>query len=261
MKKFLLYFLILLLIAILLMKVIAGGIIHHYQLQDADTAAFIVSATCKLLLLSGFYLAFRKEAFFDEKKVFNNNVGVFIVVGILLFLSLRFSLPYVGTLYSWENLAAYYAHCFSVGFSEEVLCRWIIFGLVVAASPQRSAFAQIVIASVIFAFLHIGNLITGSMDILSVLNQIMYAFLMGLFFQGLFVRYRNIILVAVLHALANFHGMYNATFKPDDSSMAEAYSMADVFQTQLIFGIAGIFMLLVLRLTMKTKDVKRLYAV
>lgn len=242
------------------MKFIVRMVIDHYQFRDNDTATFIVYAVGKLLLLTGFYFSFRKEDFFDLRKALKNNVGVLVAAGILLFLSLRFSLPYVGTRYSGGNLTAYYIQCLSTGFMEEFLCRWIIFGLVVAAYPQRRALGQIVMTSGFFALLHIGNLITGRLDIFSVLNQTLFAFLMGLFLQGLFIRYRNIILVTVLHGLANFHGMYNARFKPEDQFMSEGDPMTDVLQTQVFFGIVCFVVLLILRLTMKKEDIKRLYA-
>lgn len=236
-----------------------NGIIHLYQLDDTGTTALIISGAGKLLILLGFYLAFKKEAFFDVKKVLRNNVGVLVVVGLLLFLSLRFSLPYVGIRYSWGNLTAYYTKCFSVGLMEEVLCRWIIFGLVVVAYPKRSVFWQIVITSAIFALLHLGNFITGYLDLFSVLNQIIYAFLLGLLFQGLFIRFRNIILVAVFHGLVNFHGMYNSIFKLEDNSIVEGNPVTDMVQTQIFFGIICLILLLILRFTMKKEDVKRLY--
>lgn len=237
-----------------------NGIIHLYQLDDTGTTALIISGAGKLLILLGFYFAFKKETFFNVKKVLRNNVGVLIVVALLLFLSLRFSLPYIGIRYSWENLTAYYAKCFSVGLMEEVLCRWIIFGLVVVAYPKRSVFGQIVITSAIFALLHMGNLITGYLDIFSVLNQMIFAFLLGLFFQGLLIRFKNIVLVSVLHGLVNFHGMYNTRFKLEDKAMLEGDPITDMIQTQIFFGIICLVLLLILRFTMRKEDIKCLYA-
>lgn len=243
----------------LLMKFMVYGIIHLYRLDDTATLAMIISGAGRLLLLLVFYLSFKKETLFDVKKVSRNQLGVLLVVGILLFLSLRFSIPYIGIRYSWENLTAFYAKCFSVGLMEEVLCRWILFGLVVAAYPKRSAFGQIVLTSAIFALLHLGNLITGYLDIFSVLNQMVFAFLLGLFFQGLLIRFKNIVLVTVLHGLINFHGMYNSVFKLEDHSMIEENSLSDMVQTQLFFGIGCIVLLLILRLTMRKGDIRGLY--
>lgn len=254
------YFILLLVASILLVKFMVNGIIHLYQFPDSGTMAMLISGLGKLLLLLGFCLAFKKETFFDVKKVLRNNVGVLLVVGLLLFLSLRFSIPYIGIRYSWENLTAYYTKCFSVGLMEEVLCRWIIFGLVVVAYPKRSVFWQIVTASAIFALLHIGNLITGYLDIFSVLNQMIFAFLLGLLFQGLLIRFKNIVLVALLHGLVNFHGMYNSVFKLEDNSMLEGNSVTDMVQTQIFFGIICLVLLLILRFTMKKEDIKGLYA-
>jgi membrane protease YdiL (CAAX protease family) len=237
-----------------------SGIVHIYQLDDTGPPALLISGVGRLLLLFGFYLAFKKESFFDLKKILKNNMGVSIVVGLLLFLSLQFSLPYTGIRYSGVNLTAFYIKCFSVGFSEEVLCRWIIFGLVIVAYPQRKVFGQIIIASALFALLHIGNLITGDLDIFSTLNQMLFAFLMGLFLQGLFIRFKNIILIGVLHGLINFHGMYNSIFKLE-TQLLEEDPLMDVIQTQIVFGIMCIVFLFILHLTMKKDDVNRLYAV
>jgi membrane protease YdiL (CAAX protease family) len=261
MKKFLLYFLVLLLASMLLVKFVVNGIIHLYQLDETGTAAMIVSGAGRFLLLLVFYFAFRKEILFDVKKVLRNNVWVLLVAGILLFLSLRFSIPYIGIRYSWENLTAFYTKCFSVGLMEEVLCRWILFGLIVAAYPKRSAFGQIVLTSAIFALLHIGNLITGYLDLFSVLNQMVFAFLLGLFFQGLLIRFKNIIVTVLLHGLVNFHGMYNSVFNLDNSTMTAGNSLSDLVQTQLFFGITCVILLLILRLTMRKGDIRGLYAV
>jgi membrane protease YdiL (CAAX protease family) len=242
------------------MSFIVGGVKHYYQLSDSDTGTFILSAISRLLFSFVFYhFVFKKVTFFDATKVFGNKVGVLIAVGVLLFLSLHFSLSYIGTRYTWEKLTAYYTECFSVGVTEEVLFRWFIFGLIVATYPQKGILGQMVIASAIFALFHIGNLI--GMDIFSVLNQMTFAFGAGLFFQGLFVRYRNIILVSALHGLVDFHGAYYPTFGLKNSAAEESSNLVmDVLQTQILFGIVAFVLLVILRLTMKNEDPKRLYA-
>jgi membrane protease YdiL (CAAX protease family) len=258
MKRKLFYFLGLLLISIVFMILITREISSHYQLSDTST--FILSAISKLVLLFILYrFALKKVTFFDVNKVLKNNTGVWIAVGILLFLSLRFSLPYIGIRYTWEHLMVYYVKYFCVGVTEEVVFRWLIFGLLVAAYPQRGILKQMVIASAIFASFHIGNLI--HMDIFSVLNQMALAFGAGLFFQGLLVRYRNIALISVLHGLVDFHGAYHSTFGLENSAVEESSNLVmDMLQTQLIFWISVLVLLLILRWTMKNEDPKRLYA-
>lgn len=191
-----------------------------------------------------FFLA-KKWTFLKLNRIFKFNIGLYLFVGIILAITLFKTIPLIGIKYSLVDLSANLFLCLCVGLFEEVLFRWIVFGFVVVSLPNMNLFKQILLSSFVFAIFHIVNLLSGRITIYSTINQIELAFVIGLFFQCMFIKFRNIILVVILHGLFNFWGMYNTSLLGVESKVVEEQSefWTSFIPTQFTFLILLAIML------------------
>ena len=106
-----------------------------------------------------------------------------------------------------ELLWLFVFKCLLIGLSEEVLFRGIIFYSLSEYCKKRvnTCFLPVLISSAVFALFHFINLIEGA-NILSVLQQVGYSFLIGAMLAVTLLKTKNIWLCVALHALFDFGG-------------------------------------------------------
>jgi len=126
-------------------------------------------------------------------------------------------------------------YCLSVGFLEEALCRDVIY------TNLRKRYGMIVslfLASTIFGLLHFGNMFHKGMDPLSVVNQVWGAFILGVLFQAIYIRYGNLLLVACVHGCINLLGSYKTLILNERSiTSGGEYEFYPTFLFMLVFFI------------------------
>ena len=107
-----------------------------------------------------------------------------------------------------DLLALFLFKCLLIGLGEEVLFRGVIFDLLLQAFRKKSAalFWSVLVSSVIFALFHFVNLLDGT-DILTVLQQVGYTFLIGAMLAVVLLQTKNLWLCVALHALFDTGGM------------------------------------------------------
>ena len=107
-----------------------------------------------------------------------------------------------------DLLGLFLFKCLLIGLGEEVLFRGIVFdSLLQAFKKKRDAlFWSVLISSVIFALFHFINLLDGA-DILSVLQQVGYSFLIGAMLAVVLLQTKNLWLCVALHTLFDTGGM------------------------------------------------------
>jgi membrane protease YdiL (CAAX protease family) len=175
---------------------------------------FLIVSFVKLILIFFVYYNLRKE----QKKVsslFKNwPVFIFIIV-VVTYLSYSNTQKIIDSkgidVKQYFHLI-YLFESFATGFFEEILCRIFLFYSLVNSNffrIENRTFKSYITISFIFGFCHITNLF--HYDFFSVANQILLAFGLGLIFQLLFSKFRNIIFIASLHSLINYFGMRNTT--------------------------------------------------
>lgn len=109
-----------------------------------------------------------------------------------------------------EFMSPYYlllVECIIVGLFEELLCRYMIFNNFLSKGYKYKK--SIILTSLLFALFHLSNLLSGS-SIYSVINQIEFAFIIGLILQLIFIRTSSLIIIVAIHALINFLGSYSS---------------------------------------------------
>lgn len=145
--------------------------------------------------------------------LFKNKIACFDVVAVLLFLSFDFVSNQISTsgegLTIWDNFT-YLAYSLSVGIFEELYFRVLIFSLLLYSFQGKKYvyLKSIIGTSVIFGLAHIINYFTKDYHIYSSIIQILAGIGLGILFQTILLRFKNIILVIVLHGLFDYLGVY-----------------------------------------------------
>jgi membrane protease YdiL (CAAX protease family) len=116
----------------------------------------------------------------------------------------------------------------------------------------------LIISSVFFALVHLGNLIW--VDALSVISQVFYAFAIGMFFGAIYLRTKTLITPILLHGLMNVSGqIFDAFTSPDFIGQRDMQS-SDIAQTvvqTLIMVIPFLIAALVLLRKVKPEEIEK----
>lgn len=91
---------------------------------------------------------------------------------------------------------------FTAGLMEEVLFRGVIQGYIASRYSGKSPGNICLISALLFAIVHLTNLQYSDLD--GVLQQVVYAFIMGLLFGILLIRTKSIWLLGFVHGAVNF---------------------------------------------------------
>jgi|SRR5690554_316967 len=128
-------------------------------------------------------------------------------------------------LYSLENI--------STGLFEELLCRVALFFAILKQVGKNQLWKAVIITSLFFAVFHFPNMFRPEGVNFSVINQVGYAFGVGLLLQSLFLRLRNLLLVVVLHGLANYWMGFSQLLEPVNSPVVYTATLSEVWSGAL----------------------------
>lgn len=135
--------------------------------------------------------------------------------------------------------------CLTVGIFEELFFRVFVYNYFI--DSENSTIKAILKASVIFGLVHLNNFFTQEPYILSVVNQVIFAFGIGILFQALYIRFQSITLVIMLHSLINYFGSYKSgllNFNIIDAAADTGYSLRDFFTTFAVFSFLIVVLIL-----------------
>lgn len=184
------------------------------QLVERTSLDFLIIAIVKLILTYFIFNCLQS----GQKKISSlfKNWHIFTIIILFIF---YFSYFDTEEIISSNNLKinrslhlSYIIECFSTGFFEEILFRVLIFYTLVNSNlfkTETHVFQSYIATSAVFGLCHLTNLF--HYDLSSVINQIILAFGLGLIFQMLFTKYKNLLFIAALHALINYFGMRSST--------------------------------------------------
>ena len=212
--------------------------ISKYSLSFLAEAFFALMVLIIMLLSKNGYV-------FTEKKV-----GFFksLILGLpILIFSIILLLGNLGTLPSFDlfNTIGVLLFSMAVGVAEEFLCRgWLQNEFLERFSKNRGqVILSIVLSSLIFGFMHIGNIGAGQ-SIFDTLLQIAQATASGMFLGSVYYRSKNIWSVIFLHGFYDFSIMITeanvikdcTTVYNDNSSMFFSIVASIIIMLFWIFG-------------------------
>lgn len=164
-----------------------------------STVLFIVSRFLLVIFVLFIWCKLKKNRF-DYNVVKSKKWLIFSIVLIVICFSI------VTKETNQLEVNGYYLlllECLSVGFLEELLFRYIVFDYFLLKTKKYKK--SILTTSLIFALFHVSNLFSGS-SIYSIINQIEFAFIIGLILQLVFIKTNNLVIISSIHGLINFLG-------------------------------------------------------
>lgn len=209
---------------------------------------FLASILFKAMLVVGVIIILNKNVFINVE-FYRNKLLLPICLVFLVF-----SLIHAHRLVNLQSspvsnvrFILYFIHCLITGFYEEFLFRLLIFGMVSAyllSLHKQSIFKSVFFSSLIFALCHLTNLFDINYDYIGVFNQVLFAFLIGFVLQSIYLKCRNIFVVAIFHAIINFTGTFNSKLLLTTHSSIPEINLNQVCNTLLTFIAFGIVIVL-----------------
>ena len=102
---------------------------------------------------------------------------------------------------------------FLVGFAEELLCRGIMTETMLRkyGNTKNGIWLSILTSSISFGLLHLTNILMGQ-SVLDTGVQVITATCVGIFFNAIYVRHRNVYAIALIHGMIDFVAMWEQGF-------------------------------------------------
>lgn len=207
---------------------------------------FTVFAKCILIVL--IIVLIKKARFINRAFLLRNNLLSTAIIAVFLFLSFKDtynSASELGFQISNYDHTMYFIKNMATGFFEELLFRVLIFAYVCAIFKnvkKNSPIREVVLTSLIFAFIHFTNFFNPNYEKLGVITQMFFAFSMGLILQSIFYRFNNIILIGFLHGLVNYNGMKKTLLFHIEKT--KQISMSDVTNSLLTISLFTLFIVI-----------------
>lgn len=248
--KILKYTMVFMLIINLFKIFIQNPLFHN----DYSNGYLIVMTILKgsLFLFTLFLLKYEKI----KVSNFNKTKYLLLIVIIIVFLRLYYNVTNKSAELKIDvdyiKLIFYSLLNFSIGLFEEFYFRLFVFSLL-CSLYKKNLFKISILTSSLFAIVHLSNLLLNSYSFSDVLFQVMFAFAIGVFFQILFINFKNIYIPVLIHFFIDFNANFSVKFF--NISPKETNETGIDYTT---FGIVSAFIILLFvfaYFNLKKKDV------
>jgi membrane protease YdiL (CAAX protease family) len=146
---------------------------------------------------------------------FNKTKCLLLIIGIVVFARLYHNVLSESEIYKMNidyfKLTFYSLHNFFIGLFEEFYFRLYIFSLL-CSLYKKNLFKISVLTSFLFAIVHLSNLLLNSYSCNDVVFQVMFAFAIGIFFQILLIKFKNIYIPVLIHFFIDFNSDFSGKF-------------------------------------------------
>ena len=236
--KILAYTLLFMLIINLYKIFIQNALFHNDYSTGYLIAMMILKAS--LFALTLFLLNYEKIRVSN----FNKNKLILVIVALIVFFRVYHNVITKSTELKmgidYSRLSYYSLDNLFTGLFEEFYFRVLVFTLL-CSFYKKNLFKITILTSLLFAAVHISNLILNSYTFNGVLLQIMFAFAMGLFLQIVFINSKNIYIPALIHFFIDFNASFSEKFfnvsTPDDSNQGFDYSTFGIVSVLIILSL------------------------
>ena len=194
----------------------------------------------------------------EKIRVSNFNKNKFILVIVALIVCFRLYQNVISKSaelkmdIDYSRLSYYSLDNLFIGLFEEFYFRVLVFTLL-CSFCKKNLFKISILTSLLFAAVHISNLILNSYTISDVLFQIMGAFAIGLVFQLVFIKFKNIYIPSLIHFFIDFNSSFSEKFF--NISSKEIYDDGFDYQSFWILLVFIILSLLFAYFNLRKKEV------
>jgi membrane protease YdiL (CAAX protease family) len=214
-----------------------------------------------VLLFITFWLMWYIKVPKMNHNIFNRPVDLFTVLMTIVYFSYEiYKLPidiYQHSLFIGSKML--------IGVFEELFFRVVLFRLIfcllVSSSSCHILTKAALITSFLFGVAHYTNLVHPSSDLLSVVNQTIFAFAVGMMMQVVLVKTRSLLLVICLHGVWDYTRGNQRLFVPSEMVPRNiAHSLEDFIGNIVVFGFLAMIVAAISILILKTvKHAEDLY--
>jgi membrane protease YdiL (CAAX protease family) len=102
----------------------------------------------------------------------------------------------------------------AIGFFEEILFRGILLNTIIYIfnKKKKSVYCAVIISSIIFGLCHLSNLINRPHILIGTISQVLYSTMIGILYSIVYIKYRNILSIIIIHTLFNLMSVFPFTF-------------------------------------------------
>jgi membrane protease YdiL (CAAX protease family) len=228
-------------VAVIATNIFFKEIIEDYQ--DSFESKIIF----KVILIIITVVVIVKYSLFDSlksRKFFLFFLLISLLMTILSFFSIKHDIE--NNSLNISNYKHFLLSCFGVGLFEELFFRIFMFSFIlkILEKDKKRLLKSIIFTSLFFGFAHFSNFFNPEYSKLSVINQSLFAFSIGILFQSLYVRFNSFIFIVTLHALTNYFGSYRTKLFEINNNMNTNYEN-DFFSTLLSIAMFSIIVILI----------------
>jgi|688.fasta_scaffold567003_1 membrane protease YdiL (CAAX protease family) len=239
-----------LIIFVFVYLVLTRQIVSVFYTDDNTNNLFVIQSIIKLPLLVLTLFLISKEKMFNNGFLYKNNIISLSICSLLIYFSLHFAYIKISTykvFVSSYDFYSYLTQCLVTGFFEEFFFRALIFGYICLAYSNhhyKNYYREVILTSFLFAIAHLSGIFNKNIDIASIVNQIMFAFLIGIVLQAILYRLNNIFLNSIIHGLINFSGMLDQKLLKLKRVEEETTAFEDFSQSLFTFILVGVVVVL-----------------
>tara|TARA_B100001059_G_C17756241_1_gene540070 strand:- start:465 stop:1214 length:750 start_codon:yes stop_codon:yes gene_type:complete len=199
-----------------------------------------------LFILSLSYLFF---FFRTPKKFFLKNNNSYIFLGIISIIIFYLSLD--NTFNNHNKLLKFISSCLLTGSFEELFFRVFVFLSFLDIFSQKNLFKNIYLSSLFFGLIHLSNLFSKEIIALSVIAQVIFASVIGLFLFSLLIKTKNIIVPIIVHTAINYYGSFNKIL--NDNEVVVDYDINNFISSLIFILIISIILIPISLLLIKSE--------
>ncbi|MBP9793712.1 MAG: CPBP family intramembrane metalloprotease [Flavobacterium sp.] len=235
-----------LIIFVFIYLVLTRQLVSVFYSDDNKNNLFIIQSIIKMPLLFLTLFLISKEKKFNHGFLYKNIFLGLLICSLLIYFSLHFAYIKISTykvFVTSYDFYSYLSQCLVTGFFEEFFFRVLIFGYICLAYSNyhyKNYYREVILTSFLFAIAHLSGIFNKNIDMISIVNQVMFAFLIGIVLQAIMYRFNNIFLNSIIHGLINFNGMLNQKLLKLKRVEEETTAFEDFSQSLFTFILLGV---------------------
>lgn len=128
----------------------------------------------------------------------------------------------------------------SAGFGEETMFRLLALALIMRYVKRSKRLVAVILLSVIFGFVHLGNILEGADMLMSVI-QVFHATFLGILFSELFLMTGSVLFPILAHGLFDYICFVTDPYLSTEGILTQQYSMGRLVYDVIVAVVIGIF--------------------
>lgn len=196
--------LILIVLSVLLLNAFLGKILNILDIENAEIY-YLLKISSKILIITIIFILIKKYHYSIRNKYKIIITAISIATLYYALTSLQSEIS--ETINITKNLL-FLISCLSVAVFEELFFRVFIYKFL--KEKGYASFKLIVVPSLLFGVAHFSSLFSEGVEVFSVINQVVFAFGIGLVLQTVYVKSKSITICVIIHALINYYGSYKS---------------------------------------------------